>query len=99
MAASALTQEAAAIAYRAALDGDWEAFKGLYQSNSEEADKPLTVTNDNVLHIAIYSGSKSPVEELLEIVPDCVGKKMIFSTPSSHSCCDGQCGGVASASA
>ncbi|KAL5578741.1 hypothetical protein UlMin_011183 [Ulmus minor] len=89
MAASALTQAltqgVAAKAYEAALNDDWEAFKGLYQRNGEEADKPLTVTNDNVLHIAVYSGSKSPVEELLEIVPDgCVGKANDFLNTPLH---------------
>ncbi|KAL5578746.1 hypothetical protein UlMin_011188 [Ulmus minor] len=75
MAERAPTLRVTIEAYRAALNGDCEAAKRLYESNRGEAVKPFTVTNDNVLHIAVYSGSRSFVEELLEIVPDeCVGK-------------------------
>ncbi|GMN36415.1 hypothetical protein TIFTF001_006014 [Ficus carica] len=56
--------------YRAALNGDWEAMKSFYENNPEAAVLPLTVTNDTPLHIAVYSGTKSPLEELLRIVPD-----------------------------
>ena len=51
--------------YRAALNGDWEAMKRFYENNRESAVLPLTVTNDTLLHIAVYSGTKSPLEELL----------------------------------
>ncbi|KAL5578743.1 hypothetical protein UlMin_011185 [Ulmus minor] len=85
MAESAPTLRVTTKAYGAALNGDWETIKRLYESNRGEAVKPLTVTNDNVLHIAVYSGSKSPVEELLEIVPyECVGKNNDFLNTPLH---------------
>lgn len=48
--------------FRSALNGDWEGMKRFYEKNKEANDTPL--------HIAIYSGGKSPLEELLQIVPN-----------------------------
>ncbi|XP_060674182.1 uncharacterized protein LOC107422636 isoform X2 [Ziziphus jujuba] len=56
--------------YRAALEGDWERMKGFYEENREAVFYPLTVTNDTAFHIAVYSGTKSPLEELIQIVPN-----------------------------
>ncbi|EXB77017.1 hypothetical protein L484_014143 [Morus notabilis] len=56
--------------FRAALNGDWEGMKRFYEKNREAAALPLTLTNDTPLYIAIYSGGKSPLEELLQIVPN-----------------------------
>ncbi|KAF3450500.1 hypothetical protein FNV43_RR06584 [Rhamnella rubrinervis] len=56
--------------YRAALEGDWEAMKRFYEGNREAEACPLTVTNDTPFHIAVYSGTKSPVRELLQIFPN-----------------------------
>ncbi|KAF3451778.1 hypothetical protein FNV43_RR07874 [Rhamnella rubrinervis] len=56
--------------YRAALEGDWEAMKRFYEGNREVEACPLTVTNDTPFHIAVYSRTKSPVQELLQILPN-----------------------------
>nr|XP_048320456.1 uncharacterized protein LOC107422636 isoform X2 [Ziziphus jujuba var. spinosa] len=56
--------------YRAALEGDWERMKRFYEENREAVFYPLTVTNDTAFHIAVYSGTKSPLEELIQIVPN-----------------------------
>ena len=56
--------------YRAALEGDWEAMKTFYASNGESVFNSLTVTNDTPFHIAVYSGTKSPLQELLQILPN-----------------------------
>ena len=56
--------------YRAALEGDWEAMKRFYERNGEALFNPLTVTNDTPFHIAVYSGTKSPLQELLQILPN-----------------------------
>ncbi|KAL5566098.1 hypothetical protein UlMin_029262 [Ulmus minor] len=85
MAKSTPTIRVTTKAYSAALKGDWEDIKRLYESNRGEAVKPLTVTNDNILHIAVYSRKKSPVEELLKIVPaECVGKTNDFLNTPLH---------------
>lgn len=60
--------------YRAALKGDWQGMKRFYERNKEAAAFPLTVTNDTLLHVAIYSRSKNPLQELLQIVPDAFSK-------------------------
>ncbi|XP_060674069.1 uncharacterized protein LOC107435263 [Ziziphus jujuba] len=56
--------------YRAALEGDWERMKRFYEENREAVFYPLTVTNDTAFHIAVYSRTKSPLEELIQIVPN-----------------------------
>ncbi|KAH7514940.1 hypothetical protein FEM48_Zijuj11G0143400 [Ziziphus jujuba var. spinosa] len=56
--------------YRAALEGDWERMKRFYEENREAVFYPLTVTNDTPFHIAVYSKTKSPLEELIQIVPN-----------------------------
>lgn len=56
--------------FRDALNGDWEGMKRFYEKNREAAVLPLTLTNDTPLHIAVYSGGKSPLEELLRVVPN-----------------------------
>ncbi|XP_060674596.1 uncharacterized protein LOC125418827 isoform X2 [Ziziphus jujuba] len=56
--------------YQAALEGDWERMKRFYEENREAVSHPLTVTNDTAFHIAVYSGTKSPLEELIQIVPN-----------------------------
>lgn len=53
--------------YRAALNGDWESMKSFYLRNREYMNLPLTVTNDTPIHFAVFSGTKSPLVELLEI--------------------------------
>ncbi|KAH7514938.1 hypothetical protein FEM48_Zijuj11G0143200 [Ziziphus jujuba var. spinosa] len=56
--------------YRAALEGDWERMKRFYEENREAVFYPLTVTNDTAFHIAVYSSTKSPLKELIHIVPN-----------------------------
>ena len=56
--------------FRAALNGDWDGMKSFYERNREAAALPLTLTNDSPLHIAVYSGGKSPLQELLLITPN-----------------------------
>nr|XP_048319583.1 serine/threonine-protein phosphatase 6 regulatory ankyrin repeat subunit C-like [Ziziphus jujuba var. spinosa] len=56
--------------YRTALEGDWERMKRFYEENREAVFYPLTVTNDTPFHIAVYSRTKSPLEELIQIVPN-----------------------------
>ncbi|XP_060674603.1 uncharacterized protein LOC132804341 [Ziziphus jujuba] len=56
--------------YLAALEGDWERMKRFYEKNKEALFDPLTVTNDTPFHIAVYSRTKSPLEELIQMVPN-----------------------------
>ncbi|KAH7514929.1 hypothetical protein FEM48_Zijuj11G0142300 [Ziziphus jujuba var. spinosa] len=56
--------------YRAALEEDWERMKRFYEKNREALFYPLTVTNDTPFHIAVYSRTKSPLEELIQMVPN-----------------------------
>ncbi|KAH7514918.1 hypothetical protein FEM48_Zijuj11G0141200 [Ziziphus jujuba var. spinosa] len=56
--------------YLAALEGDWERMKRFYEENREALFYPLTVTNETPFHIAVYSRTKSPLEELIQIVPN-----------------------------
>ncbi|XP_048320444.1 uncharacterized protein LOC107434982 isoform X1 [Ziziphus jujuba] len=56
--------------YLAALEGDWERMKRFYEKNREALFYPLTVTNDTPFNIAVYSRTKSPIEELIQMVPN-----------------------------
>ncbi|KAH7514921.1 hypothetical protein FEM48_Zijuj11G0141500 [Ziziphus jujuba var. spinosa] len=54
--------------YLGALEGDWERTKRFYEKNREALFFPLTVTNDTSFNIAVYSRTKSPIEELIQVV-------------------------------
>ncbi|KAJ9169177.1 hypothetical protein P3X46_020638 [Hevea brasiliensis] len=55
------------VPYQAFLDGDWERLKRFFEQNTEAVVSPLTVNRDTALHIAIYSGSRSLVESIVQI--------------------------------
>ncbi|GAV61242.1 Ank_4 domain-containing protein/PGG domain-containing protein [Cephalotus follicularis] len=54
--------------YKLAMEENWEALRAYYESDERSFDQmlPMTLSKDTAFHMAVYSGRKSPLEELLD---------------------------------
>lgn len=71
--------------YQAALNNDWEAMKRFYeQKDPETVCHRLTVTNDNALLIAVYSGKREPLDSLLRIAGHAITSENDYKNNALH---------------